>query len=295
MITMVKEMPRVAGEWGEDGHLTTNRTFVAKTSSRVTLFDILADDRVPKRFTFHPEISAALCTRVAPTMRPKGNRLWDIVCHYTTDWRHDIANPLDRPANITWRDAEHPVGALYDLDGKPFVSTSGELLEDVQLESPGEIATVVKNVPGMPPWYGACRNSVNSHPVMIDGTVFPAGQCRIKSRSLSGWQIENDISYRTLTLEIQIREIGWQSAMLNRGFYELVSSTEGSTTKLSRRRILIDGRPAVEPQLLDVDGKLIEFRDAEGNPVEGATEKVVEAVRHFRVRRTFNFNLLPLI
>ncbi|MCA8984522.1 MAG: hypothetical protein KDA76_12215 [Planctomycetaceae bacterium] len=298
MITQVKRIPQASGDWGEDGHLQITDVYRVHTSGRVDVLDILSDSRIPKRYTFHPEVDAALCMRVAPTRTGRGNRLWDVTCSYTTDWRNNIENPLLRPADITWRDAEHLVGALYDLDGKPFVSTSGELLEDAQIETPGEIATIVKNVDGMPSWYGASRNAVNSHGVWIDGSFYEAGMCRIKSRQLSGWKAENDISYRTLTLEIHIRKIGWQAAMLNRGFYELVSTTEteGETTTVTvaRKRILVDGRPAVEPQLLDVDGKVIEFLDSEGNPVEGAHQKVIEAVRHFRVRPTFDFSQLPL-
>jgi len=63
---------------------------------------------------------------------------------------------------------------------------------------------------------------------------------------------------------------------------------------VKRKRILIDGKQCVEPQLLDKEGKLIEFRDSSGDPIEGAAEKVAEAVLDFKVRPSVDFSVLPL-
>ena len=274
---------------------------------RVPLIQILADDRIPGRYTFHPDIEGALLLRIAPRRSGSGNRIVELSCFYTTDWLHDVENPLERPADITWRDTEYQVAALRDLDGKPFVSASGEPLEDIMIETPGEICTVTKNLPGMPKWFTQYRNVVNDGTVRIDGVVFDKGQCRIKSRSLSGWKRENEIDFRTITLEIHMREQGWQVQKLNRGFYELVETNtvtdvddgNGGTTQktvktISRKQILIDGKPAVEPQLLDVTGKAIKFKDAEGNPVPGAGAAVKAAILDFKVRGVKSFNTLPL-
>lgn len=309
MITKVRRVPQASGEWGEEGHLQINELFKVHCNNvggRVTMPQVLSHDLIPKRYSRHPEVEEALCLRVSPARVGPGNRLWEVTAHYSTDWRNDIENPLERPADITWRDTERLVPALYDLDGKPFVSTTGEVLEDVLLEEPSEIVTLVKNMPGMPPWYGTCRNSVNSSPVWIDGIQFDTGWCRIKSRQLSGWKRENDVDFRTLQLEIHIQPEPWQFRdLLNRGFYELAVTEETrppeeegeepqTVTKVIRKRIMIDGKPCVEPQLLGPDSKVIKFRDDEGNPIPGAGQIVKDAVQKFRVRKWFDFSLLPL-
>jgi len=251
----------------------------------------------PQRWEPYPDDPLARCVSRRATQDKKGGRFWDVECFWTTDLVSDAENPLERPAEIEWSTVEYAIAFPIDLDGKPFTTTTGEPLTDIVVESPGLVADISVAVPEKPDWFRGMVNAVNKGAFAFDGETFAEGELRCKSLACSKHIFEQGFRYRNLRFQLQSRAGGWQKRVLNRGFYELVErevvdpKTDKKVKKYDRKQIMIDGVPAVEPQLLDRDGKFLELLK-EGKLDQEKLAEVV--VLDFKVRAEVDYSVFPL-
>lgn len=291
-----RELPGEENSEGKKGIQEYRRKFLAETASGwATTDDVKSYYECPQRYELHPTDGVARVLSRRAVQRAKGGCFWDVEIFYSNDLRSDVENPLERPPDIEWSSVEYAVATPVDLDGKPFVSTSGEPLADVTVESPGLVANISVNVPEKPPWFRRYLNSVNKGAIKFDDEAFKSGEIRMKSQSLSGFIFDQGIWYRKLKMQLQSRDSGWQKLIVNRGYYEVnvrkVKEGKKVVTKYDYRQIKVDGVPAVEPQLLDEDGKYLKLlKDGVLDPEQ--LQKVV--VLDFKVRHERDYSILPI-
>lgn len=297
MILLFNEIPGKESNEGKEGVREYHRRFVIETAhASISSEQIKQFELFPQRWERHPDDNTAFCVSRRCTQDKKGSRFWTAECFYTTDVFSEIENPLERPPDVKWGTVEYTEARLTDLDGKPLVSTAGEPLADIQIESPGLVADVTVNLPDKPLWFRGMINAVNQGTVSFDGESFKAGELRIKALGCSSYQTEQRIRFRQLTMQLQSREGGWQKQVLNRGYYQLVEKLverDGVEKKVKfPEQIKVDGVPAVEPQLLTREGSHLKLTDDDGQLIEEELRKVY--VIDFKVRPERDFSILPL-
>ena len=292
-----RELPGEEYSESKDGVREYRRKFLAETDTGFDSPETVKNYyECPQRWELHPTgINARVISRRA-TQQTKGGRFWDVEIFYTNDFRDDTENPLERPPVIEWSSVEYAIAVPTDLEGKPFVSTSGEPLAEVMVESPGLVANISVNVPEKPTWFRKYLNSVNNGAITFDDESFGKGDLRMKSLSVGGFVFDQGVWYRQLKMQLQSRDGGWQKRLINRGYYEVfvknVKQKNGKNKKkYEYKQIKIDGTPAVEPQLLDADGKYLDLlKDGVLDPEQ--MQKVV--VLDFKVRHDRDYSILPL-
>lgn len=300
------EIPGDEDKDDKTGVKELRRKFRAFTDSAFDTGQMVkADPRCPQRWEQLETDPTMRCVSRVANQDKKGGNVWDVEAFYTNDLFDQVESPLDRPASIDWSAVEYQVAVPTDLDGKPFTTLAGEPLREVLVEMPGLIADISINVAEKPKWFRKYVSGVvNSGAVKFDDEAFGEGELRIKTGSCSAYQYDQGIRFRNLRLQLQSRPGGWQKRVINRGFYELVKRTiveevddgSGGTIEKEKtlhefRQIKIDGVPAVEPQLLDADGRFLQLtKDGQLDPEKFADVVVLD----FRVREAVDFSVIPL-
>lgn len=209
--------------------------------------------------------------------------------------------PTERIARYEWSTGSYMVAMYRDMQGKTILNSAGDP-PDPPPEVPHgfSICTVTRHVPQTPPWITKIKYRINESPFVVDGMQVAKGCGRIEDVRVSDWKQWGNVLYRTLTLEIAVREPeevvgtlydggtdtqatsrqGWDLLQFNQGLNEISGFRNNEPVK---QRILLDSELAVDPQALDLQGKRI--KDPEpGDYI------------HYRWQqhRYFDFNQLPL-
>lgn len=249
----------------EENRRTHLRRFKAKTDVNDTYEAILHGRPDLARHQIHPTDDAARVIRFNPVRAALG--YWDISVEYSTEVQGDNKdNPLDRPAEITIDNQPREKIRLRDAKGRPVVNAAGDLFDDPPptISVNNLVFVIEKNIPtAFPDWILTYRNAVNVDAVRLKGRTLPPNSLQIQKLTIGADQIENDVDFCRLHLEIEHDPDGWTKYIPNRGFFQLVyDPREKDRFKKYRRpakkEILIDGAQPREPQWLDKVGQWIE-------------------------------------
>lgn len=233
---------------GDEKARRYERSWLVKTDYK---FDdaavVLSAAGLPRYGTLYPDDPAAYCQKITATNESVSPYLWRVAASYSTEKERD-ENPLSDPATITWDGESYQVPLVEDKDGNAVTNAAGDPYDPpFMIDDSRQIITVVKNVAAVPLWILDYRNVVNSDDFTVDNVEIEAGKAKIKAIKVSEVKSRNDISYRTLTIPINVdKKNGWQPKILNMGFYEVVSG--------DRRHITIDGKQVSSPWPLSDTG-----------------------------------------
>lgn len=167
------------------------------------------------------------------------------------------ANPLNMRPKVSWGGSKFEVARARDLDGKPFINTANEPLEDVpKFEETRPLLTITRNEEtfnaayanqfkdtvnqdtflGYPPNTVKCKDIVGERDYHADWGYF--------------WEIKYEFEIRDDTAT---DGDGWTTVLTNIGFRELVGSTP--------TEVIIGGKPVSEPVLLNEAGRYVPGAD----------------------------------
>lgn len=283
---------------------TLTRSWLAKTTTALdSAVVVMTSTSLPKLFDAHPDKRAATCRKIVPSQHPESGKIWTIVATYTTafdpraglDVSGNKVDPISMAAEISWETVRFTKDATKDINGKAITNAAGDRPEKgTEIDASRELVRVNKNMIAVPQWIKQYRDAVNSDAFILDGIPIDAGEAKIVGVGIQPWKNESlgetsaFISYRPVTMEIEISEEGWGLEFLNEGFYAF----EGEGDE--RKKVLIsddNGDPVSKPVLLTPDGRKLstEFLNQlmESGEFEGFFRK-------YKVYRERPFSALPL-
>ena len=186
---------------------------------------------VPAYTQPHPDDSRRLLKQKRPQCIDNSNRQhWEVQCDYSS-LVNSQPNPLLRPPVIAWdysnADEAYAVDCATDYGktaAQAVTTTAGEPLE-ASRESGTWSATWTKNVSAsftIAPEIGNMQ-CVNSDNFLFDGSMISQYTAKISGGSLSGVQIENGYSYRTVSYKLKFLNRQWIDYLANVGLEEMNS------------------------------------------------------------------------
>ncbi len=246
-----------------DGEGTAQMAFTAVSNDpRDNTLTVRKYRECPKRFDAHPYLPGLYADEVSVVRRASTKLIYDVAASYTDQIDRDDKDPF-KIIDVSWSSQDYTRAALVDLDGKPFVTTAGEPLKDVLIEETTWVATISLKVPAKPAWFRSYSNAINADTLTVDGETFKPKTMKLKGLGIGNNEREGDIKYREMTFQLHLREDGWQTQYVNRGFVELVEREERDATgkiviKKMQQQITTNGQKPDNPLYLDLKGKQIE-------------------------------------
>lgn len=298
-ILLWREAPRDTYQEDDSGIRTHVRRFFCKVSSGMmrprTL--IRSAQQCPRRYDPHPDDKEALANLIRVDRSGPGNRLFDIEVEYTTDLSNfeneeeQHTDPLDRAVKYSVSGVIYQEQALFDLDGKPFTTTTGELITDLSNTEGGCVLRGKLNTNGIPNWLIEGQSGINTTAVTVHGRRFPKHTLKFLNPQMEEEKYHATTSgltvYYPTTYELHYRRSGWKRPVPNRGFYQKLTrkykDEQGKEqTQTYVERISPGGVESTSPLFLDEQGKWIE---------EPTPENIFYL--DFKREHEFNFRLFP--
>jgi hypothetical protein len=248
---------------GRDGGITLSldgktvrqytRVFRAITTSNYdNAATILSDYRFPIVGAYYPNDVLAFCRSIRPRQMARSKLIWIVTATYSTE-RQIVENPLADPAEISWATESRTRPYFQDRSGDAILNAAGFYFDPpIEGDDSRWVATVKKNLGGVPSWILSYRDAINNAVTYIDGVTVQAYKAKLSNVTIGKWEERNNILYRPLTMKIALNNDTWRRQTLNDGFYELASPGADPTPVLDT-----NGDPVTSPWPLDAAGKMI--------------------------------------
>jgi len=215
--------------------------------------------RVPRRGDKHPEVPGSRVIMTAASPRGDDRLFWTVTVTYSSkyaggesDTPTDADNPLDDPADISFPNERERKLIIKDIFGAGILNSAGDILELLDFIYLPRI-TISNNI-SVDAWSHATQDlfldSINVNEVLIAGRTLTPLTGKIDMFT-GVKQHRNGISYYKRTISIIIKKALWLEPLVDAGFNEVADNP------LFKRQILIKGKPAQTPQLLDGAGAAI--------------------------------------
>lgn len=270
------------GEWAERrtavndrGRRTYSRTFKIDSDSKSdTAFDIGSVSGLPVIGDAFPDDANAFCKRISVSCQA-GYKYWTVQCDYDDTYDNANTTPSDDETQISWSSELFQRPAWKDKDGDAVLNSAGDPFNPpVMRDDHRTVCRIVKNASTVPTYVLTYPNAVNSTAFTIDGVTVAQRYAKISNVAVSEAKRRNGVVFRTVNIEMQIRNQTWDFEILDAGFRRLDPSD-------SSDRILIvndDETLPTDPVLLDGSGAVLSDPDTT-NAVFGT----------FRVYEELNF------
>ena len=210
------EGKRTGPQWSTDGSRIYKDQYRVITSGDVTGDLVEKASGLPRRNASHPRDGGALVTNIKPEQQAA--TVWFV--RVTWKSKHGdpetndgggVDDPLSRPAKFRWEKVDYEETRSKDLDGKPFHNTLGQPLPNPPKFPVTQLRLIVtRNQATYDPAeafsYG---NRVNS-----DGFLGQKPQTAKMDLPTAIEQVENGISFWSVTYSIEFKEDGWNPVKL---------------------------------------------------------------------------------
>ena len=259
------------GNADDKGHVEYTRVFVV-------LFDSPQPDAqaaggafgIPLIFQPYPSDFRARVKKVTPKQRSDDPSVWDVTVNYgsvTEDEKQKQDNPLAKPPRVSWGHTQFQkiVEQAYLVTNGTKAGSLSSVCNSagIPFDPPPEVdasrlsLSIIYNLAQVPTWVLDYQDAVNQNSLSIEGVSFNARtlKCNV---TVGEWQVENDVTYRQVTLQLQARQETWDLQLVDRGYQQLVN------TNILEPLTDDDGNRFDKPQLLNGSGgKLVQ----NGTPV----------------------------
>lgn len=272
---------RCAPHWkGRDGSFENvqnnrvSRTWIVvtddKNDNQFTISSYFATD-VEGGIVFltpHPDANAYTARGLQADQQDESPFWWMVTVTYSTEplkadeEERQAPNPLDRPARITWDSENAQEFTVKDKDDEAMLNSAGDPLEPVEKDDIRWIISITKNFEELPDWVIDTVNCVNSSAITVSGKTLPARTVKVNRLRIGELQIDNDVPYYEVTVELAYKKGTWDVKRLDEGFN--VIAGDGKLEATDKKRILVeddDGefQPPTEAIPLDGEGGILEF------------------------------------
>jgi hypothetical protein len=233
--------------------------------------DILADDRVPRKFQLCPWDLSALCASREAVQDAEDPFVWLCTLEYRsrlrgkTDPAQRQENPLDRPAevDVDWEQFQRTTAE--DIDGKTILNSAGDPpVDGVQVDDNRPLLTITRNQASFDLSLAIIYyDAVNTDPFLI----FQPDTLKIRLKARH--QFENEVFFWRVTASLhcrreryeadaaghQVQVGGWKFRLLDQGYRAFDLAEAGLPDR--KARTILDkstGQPVSHPALLDGKG-----------------------------------------
>jgi len=230
------------------GTITATRKFLITSDDSLTEAEALSQG--PAIASSHPNIPYVYCVSKQVNPLRQDLKTWVLVCSYrNVEAQQYNPSPLLRPPQISWSSVSYEEDFIKDITGKAVLNSAGDYFEPpAKVQRSRWQVTYSKNVAGVPLWIFNYIDAINSDSFNLDGVSVPRACAFLESVQISPVKIENNYSFRELTMSFLLQGYSWQPMILDQGLYEKDENGQ-------RKRIRIGGEPVSDPVLLDGNGK----------------------------------------
>lgn len=218
-------------------------------------YDVRFNAGLPVPWAAYPEDDRAICTGRS-CRRPEASRLiWEVTLRYS--WSpeddEDDENPLNKEPEIEWDSSSFTKAIIKDRDGNAITNSAGDYPDPPPEDEIIRWNILLQcNVPFVPAFIRQYAGAINESTIEIDGESIAAERARIVGMKISRWQTENDVDFRTVTLNIEARDDSdddYDLEMLDQGFRykdgtelkDILIEDEDGTKHRPSAPILLDG------------------------------------------------------
>ena len=289
------------------------RTFLVKvnaTSDNARSIYFATSGQIPRYLEGHPDNIFSQMKRLGAKPATDHWQWWHFTAEYdsdplTVDQRdREIPNPLDRRARISWKSVTYQQSIHKDKKGNAILNSAGDP-HDPQPERLARywVATVKKNVTGIPTWVLDYDNVTNQATFTIQGrTVLPRCALLLPG-GISDELEENGVKYHEIEFGLEFRK-----APTLKASQVFDRETKKAKTAQGHDLVLLDQglrHIITQGNILDI-GKVVNATDDKGDaatspvPLDGIGGKLSkpepDTVFYFayEVYDTADFTKLPL-
>lgn len=229
-------------------------------SKNDTAFDAGSATGLPSIGDAFPDDANAFCKTIAVTIAPGGGyKHWLVTCDYDDTYQIEQITPVNDELVITWSSELFQSPAWKDKDLKGVVNSAGDPFNPPAMRDDHRtVCRITKNYTNIPTFVLTYPNTVNDQAFTVDGVLVAKRYAKVSNVSVGGVERRNGVAFRSLTIELQIRNTEWDLSILDAGFRQIVNTTE-------RERITNEnGTDITEPALLDGAGVKVDDPDTDG-------------------------------
>jgi hypothetical protein len=192
--------------------------------------------------------TGSFATSIRASVSSEDGLTWTAEVDYGPYEPETAESPLDEPEDVSWDQVTFEIPVDYDANGTAILNSAGDPYDPpVMIEDDRPVLTIVRNeLEYNSDLSDLYRGSVNASAFFgkAPGTVkcMPMRAQRLWSPNLN----INEGYYWKVTYTFHVNRDGWKRKLLDQGYQELVSGV--------RKKILVDGLPASQPQLLNGSG-----------------------------------------
>lgn len=200
----------------------------------------------------HPDNAAYVCKRLRAKRSRTSPLHWEAEAEFNTapidtNKEEEDTPVLDRRAKFSWSTTKYQKAIEKDRDGNAILNSAGDYFDPPPLKDVSRwTVTVTKNMSALPDGILTWENKLNSDAFTIDGVSVEVNGAKISQINVGDIQKEGDTEFRVLTYSLEFDKDNWEGKYLDQGFYFLDSGT--------KKRIQINGKDCVSPQMLDGSG-----------------------------------------
>lgn len=247
------------GSFGAITDSTMTRVFKVKTDNRYDDQTVIVSHFANVMgITFlspHPSNGFFTARKLDPKQMSQSPFAWMVTVQYSTEPLNEDEdepeNPLDKPLRVSWDSELSQTFTTKDRNDKPMLNSAGDPLEPIEKDDVRWMIRLTKNFSSVPSWVANYVNKVNSSSVTIQGLTLEPRTCKVQSLRIGEMQVQNDVSFMEVSVEIAYKPDTWDAVRLDEGFHYLNGSSEPTKITLS------DGSEPSEPVLLDGDGGIL--------------------------------------
>jgi len=247
------------GEWAERrtavnnrGQRKYSRTFkIESDATSDTAFDIGSVAGLPVLGDAFPDDANAYCKQISVSCQA-GYKYWTVQCDYDDTYDNSGSTPANDDIQISWSSELFQRPAWKDKDGNGVLNSAGDPFNPpVMMDDHRTVCRIMKNVTTVPTYVLTFPNVVNSSAFTIDGVTVAQRYAKISNVAVSEVKRRNGTTYRSVTVEMQIRNTEWDFEILDAGFREVDGTDRIRITNT-------DGTDITDPALLDGAGNKID-------------------------------------
>ena len=223
---------------------------------------------LPTRFAGHPSNAYLTARRLRADSQTETPLHWIVTASYSSapvsseeKEKEENPNPINRKAKFRWTTNLYREAVEKDIDDNAVLNSAGDYFDPpVERDASNWVITVTKNMTTVPSWlldYNNCP--INESSVTIDGITIEEKKARLTTIDIGEEQVENNVKYRVVTMQIETKKEGWTAKILDQGLRKRLDLA-GGWKQVHIEKENEDGElsKVTSPVLLDGEGGVLD-------------------------------------